>query len=449
MTIASAAAGQKGSVPETAVTDYTQYFTQTSKARQPSAIRALQPLLAIPGMIALSGGLPNPHTFPIKSMTLTLNDGSVVDISAKDTATALQYGPTPGLPALLDELHKLQEHVHQPHYPVTLCVGNGSQDLMSKAFAMLLERGDPVLVETPCYVGTLAILKPMGVQMHAVDTDAQGIVPASLERILRGWPAGTKCPRVLYTVPTGGNPTGSVATLERKQRVYALAREFGLLIMEDDPYYYLKFDWFEDGGRVPSYLSMDVDRRVLRFESFSKIFSAGVRLGMASGPEPLVQRLMLDTQATSLQPTGTSQMMLLSMLRHWNGLPGFFDHLRTVQAFYKQRCAAMHRIFTKHLSGLAEWSVPTAGMFLWMRVPGVHDTAKLIGTYAKEEKVLLLPGGEFIPPPPGSTSSSAAATPKLPSCQYVRAAFSIASDEQMEEAAVRFKKCIERAMKDE
>jgi DNA-binding transcriptional MocR family regulator len=96
---------------------------------------------------------------------------------------------------------------------------------------------------------------------------------------------------MLYTVPVGGNPTGVSQTLERKKEIYDIAREHNLLILEDDPYYYLQF-----GDKVPSYLSMDTDGRVLRFDSMSKILSSGLRVGWATGPAELVNVMNLVTQ---------------------------------------------------------------------------------------------------------------------------------------------------------
>ena len=99
---------------------------------------------------------------------------------------------------------------------------------------------------------------------------------------------------MLYTVPVGGNPTGVSQTLERKKEIYEIARQHNLLILEDDPYYYLQF-----GEKIPSYLSMDVDGRVLRFDSMSKILSSGLRVGWATGPVELINVMNLVTQVSS------------------------------------------------------------------------------------------------------------------------------------------------------
>jgi kynurenine/2-aminoadipate aminotransferase len=121
-----------------------------------------------------------------------------------------------------------------------------------------------------------------------INSDGEGLNPESLQNALENWPAEKTFPKVLYTVPIGGNPTGSSTTLDRKKRIYALAQKFNLIILEDDPYYYLQFD-----EKIPSYFSMDVDGRVLRFDSLSKILSAGARLGWVSGPKALIDRIVL------------------------------------------------------------------------------------------------------------------------------------------------------------
>ncbi|KAF5359363.1 hypothetical protein D9756_003591 [Leucocoprinus leucothites] len=128
--------------------------------------------------------------------------------------------------------------------------------------------------------------------MH-VATDAEGISASSLRSRLENWPAGKPRPKVLYTVPYGCNPTGMTATLERRVEVLKLAREFDFIILEDDPYFYL---YYGTAPRVPSYFSLEKELlpetgRVLRFDSFSKVLSAGMRLGFASGPEPILSAI--------------------------------------------------------------------------------------------------------------------------------------------------------------
>ena len=136
--------------------------------RQPSAIRALQPLMSVEGMISLGGGAPNPLSFPIATMELTLKDGSRCSLDEKETAAALQYSQTCGLPALTDELRALQEREHSPERAFQVMVSTGSQDSLTKAFDMLLNPGESLLVENPTYSGALAFLEPAGVNRESL-----------------------------------------------------------------------------------------------------------------------------------------------------------------------------------------------------------------------------------------------------------------------------------------
>ena len=302
----------------TRVTEYASRLTQRSLARRPSAIRALQPLVAQPGMISLGGGMPNPSTFPFTKITASLRDGSEIELSGARLEASLQYSPTLGLPPLLAHLQALQEAEHGvSDRQVSLCVTTGSADALSKAFDALLDEGDALLVESPTYSGSLAYLQPIGCQLVGVRCDAGGLDPSHLEEVLAGWDEGRnegrRRPRVLYTIPTGGNPTGASLSLARRQRIYDVARTYDLLLLEDDPYHWLQFS----AARRPSLLSLDRDGRVLRFDSFSKLLASGLRLGWATGPPALIERLELHGQASNLQTCGLAQGLVAALLDAW------------------------------------------------------------------------------------------------------------------------------------
>ncbi|TPX59416.1 hypothetical protein SpCBS45565_g07746 [Spizellomyces sp. 'palustris'] len=415
--------------------DYSRFFTARSAARKPSAIRALQPLLSIPGMfglvqISLGGGNPNPTTFPFKELSFTLKDeagGGEIHVESGDLQKALQYSPTNGIPEFVAWLKELQTSEHSPLYDsFDVCVGNGSQDVLTKAFEMLLAEGDNLLIESPAYVGSLAFLKPLGCKFVEVPVDKDGLDSNKLEEILSGWKDVRTRPKVLYTVPVGGNPTGVSTSVERKRKMYEIAKRYDIIILEDDPYYYLQFG----DTRAATYFSMDADKRVLRFDSLSKIFSAGMRIGWVTGPKPLVDRIVLHGQATMLHPSGLSQMLAYQLLKKW-GRDGFLKHTRSVAGFYEQKRDLFLQSARKRLKGIAEWTVPDAGMFVWLKLLGITDSSELIKQKAMEKKVLLVPGFEFFPNP--------TTTP------YVRASYSIAEAEDMDEALKRLRELVEEA----
>ncbi|KAJ3318931.1 hypothetical protein HDV06_006920 [Boothiomyces sp. JEL0866] len=398
--------------------DYTKFFSENSKLRKHSAIRAMQKYLSVPGMISLGGGLPNTQTFPFESISVKLKTGETIELKDKVLDKALQYGSTPGDSQLVDWLRQLQEQVHNPPYQsYDICVGNGSQDLITKAMEALINPGDTILIESPTYVGILAFLRPLGAKFLEIPVDNQGIQPDALEQALLNWPDVATRPKVLYTVPTAGNPTGLSTIYERKKKVYEIAQRYNIIILEDDPYYYLQFKT----PLTPSYFSLDCDGRVLRFDSVSKILSGGMRVGWVSGPPALVERIVLHGMATNLHPSGVSQLLVHTVLNKW-GVNGFLEHTRAVAQFYEKRRDALLSSLNTHLKGKAEWTVPEAGMFVWIKLP-IDDSFDLINNKAREAKILLVPGVEFYP--------------NKRDTGYVRASYSYATEEEMDEACRR------------
>lgn len=419
--------------------NYARYLTAVSAARKPSPIRMMTELQqrSPPSLISLAGGAPNPNTFPFQSASILTKSGQQIQFDETLMKRALQYSASSGIPELLTWMKNLQKSLHSPPTAdaggMDMCVTTGSQEGLCKVFEMLVGPGDNVLLDTPTYAGTLAALQPLGCNLINIPSDQHGIIPSALKEVLSRWdPAeihqpGSTAPRLLYTIPNGGNPTGASMTTERKREVYQLVREYDMLLIEDDPYYFLQFDkpW------APTFLSMDVDGRVIRTDSFSKILSSGLRIGFVTGPKPLVDRVVLHIQASTMHTSTFTQLMVSQLLHSW-GEDGFLQHVDGVVEFYRTQRDAMIRSAEKWLKDLAEWHAPSAGMFLWMRLKGVADTQQLIMEKALEKEVLLVPGGAFM------INSSER-------CPYVRAAFSQATPEQIDEAFRRLSILIKEA----
>nr|XP_015801912.2 kynurenine/alpha-aminoadipate aminotransferase, mitochondrial isoform X1 [Nothobranchius furzeri] len=395
-----------------------------------------------PSLISLAGGAPNPNTFPFQSASIQLKNGQTLNFDEVVMKRALQYSASNGIPELLTWMKNLQKNLHSPpsadYAPekgqMDMCVTTGSQEGLCKVFEMLVNPGDNVLLDAPTYSGTLAALQPLGCNIINVPSDQHGIIPTALKTVLSRWDPsevhkpGSSVPRILYTIPNGGNPTGASMTAERKKDVYELARLYDMLIIEDDPYYFLQFDkpW------APTFLSMDVDGRIIRTDSFSKILSSGLRIGFVTGPKPLVDRIVLHIQASTMHTSTFTQLMVSHLLHDW-GQEGFLQHIDRVIEFYKRQRDAMVCSAEKWLKDLAEWHPPSAGMFLWMKLKGVADTQQLIMEKALEKEVLLVPGGVFM------INSGEP-------CPYVRAAFSLSTPEQIDEAFRRLALLIREAL---
>ncbi|KAJ3991878.1 PLP-dependent transferase [Lentinula boryana] len=447
---------------------YDRFLSDRAKQLQPSPIRGLYPLEKKPGVISLLAGKPEPSTFPFTSLTFTAKDPSkensesTITISQDQLSPGLQYSDTAGIPDLLKWITTLQEIAHGRKHGMhasgegeegwRLSIGSGSQDLISKSATALINPGDSVLVESPVYAGVIPIFKHMDCKQIEVPTDAHGIRASSLKEILENWPEGEKRPKLLYTVPYGCNPTGMTASLERRKEVLKLARQYNFIILEvDDPYYYL---YYGKSARPTSYFALEVTEpcgeeagevycevgRVLRFDSLSKILSAGLRIGFATGPQAILRKVDMLTANANLQVSSLTQLIAFRLLDSW-GYDKFFVHTKNVSAFYAQKRDIFERELKKWLGGgvpeegeidegrLADWVSPEAGMFFWqVSYSDEQDSRTLIETHAYANGVLALPGTVFLP--------NGSKTP------YVRASFSLLTEEQMVEAMKRLRKTV-------
>ena len=302
-------------------------------------------------------------------------------------------------------------------------------------------------------------MKPIG-----TDIDQYGIIPEKLEALLADLllkksqqAAGSNdtqslsssFPKLLYTIPTGQNPTGSTCTLERKRAIYDICRRYDLWIIEDDPYFYLQYG---NNSKVPglngliaqgpqSYLSLDIDGRVIRIDSFAKFLAPGLRLGWVSGPEMIVEKIVATIQAHTVGPCGITQVLAASTLGTW-GDAGLHDHLTKVQGEYGRRARMVGEAAERYLTGLAEWGgVPQAGMFLWIKLIFPKDSTTTIIRDAYDIwGDFLAAGVVFVPGRATHWRGGAAAGGDASfHSPYIRVSFSNASDECIEEGMKRLR----------
>ncbi|XP_014785050.1 kynurenine/alpha-aminoadipate aminotransferase, mitochondrial isoform X1 [Octopus bimaculoides] len=404
-----------------AAMNYVRYFTKISMARKPSITRSLVGILleSPPTMISMATGMPNATLFPVEEASFKLQNGTTLTMSNTEMQRVQQYSETQGFPELIKWLGDLQEYSHNVSalnrsgdQKIKIALTSGSQDGLSKLFDAVVNENDYILSETPCYSGLNAVLRPLYPRMLAVKTDKDGIIPSELLRVLSKWsPLDAKdpnsdIPKVIYMVPTGCNPTGINYSLERKKQIYEIARTYDLLIVEDDAYYYLQYSQ----DYIPSFLSLDVDGRVVRADSFSKLISSGLRCGFITGPAYVIDRILLHLQTSTVHVSGLSQFLIYKILTEW-GLSGFKEHAKKVAEFYEKRRDITIDAAEKHLKGIAEWNVPAGGMFLWLKLIGIEDTYRLIMEKGRENDILFVPGSAFM------TSNEP--------CPYIRAAFSL------------------------
>ncbi|XP_046566997.1 kynurenine/alpha-aminoadipate aminotransferase, mitochondrial-like isoform X1 [Haliotis rubra] len=409
------------------ITSYDKYLSRTAMRRKPSALRELQKYVGS-DLVLMAGGMPNGELFPIVEADLVLRDGRRLTINPDEMKKALQYGVTKGMADIIDWSRVLQRRVHQPptllrdrtppsapsDMDIIMC--NGCQEAISKTLEAVLNEGDAILLEEATYPNVMSVGYPLGAKAVSVPSDSSGMIPSELRNILATWDTDKRGPRpkIMYCVPTGGNPTGANWSLDRKKAVYSIARKYDFLILEDDPYYYIQYN----RPLTPSFLSLDEDGRVIRCDSFSKLIAAGARLGFISGPQHFLQKLVLHLDCSVACTNNLSQTVIRKILEDM-GHDGFLRHGEKLAAFYKDRADKMVAIAEKRLEGLAEWSPPDGGMFMWIKLLGVKSSEPVVQRVI-EKGAVLVNGFHFLAQP--------RETP------YIRVSFSYASEKDMNKA---------------
>jgi aromatic amino acid aminotransferase I len=300
--------------------------------------------------------------------------------SEYDLSIGLNYGQATGSAQLM---RFVTEHVElvglaPPYADWRTCLTVGSTSALETALRMLCDgpgRGDALLTEEYSFSTALETAAPLGVKVVGVPMDDQGLLPEEMDRILRNWPIGTRRPHVLYTVPSGQNPTGATQGEARRREIYEVCRKHDVFIIEDEPYYYLQMqapgtapprtvDEFVD-SLIPSLLSMDVDGRVLRMDSFSKVVVPGARLGWVTASEQIVERYIRHAEVANQGPSGFSQVIMHKLLDETWGHEGYLRWLMHLRMEYTKRrdviVAACERFLPREI---VSWNSPQAGMFV-------------------------------------------------------------------------------------
>ena len=342
-----------------------------------SPVRDILAVTSRPEVVNFAGGLPAPELFDTAGIAAAYRD-----VLAESGGRALQYATTEGEPVLRAALAARYEARGLPSGADDLLVTTGSQQALSLLATALLEPGDVVLVEDPCYLAALQAFRFAGARVVAVPGDAHGVDPVALEEaVVR------HRPKLFYTVPTFQNPTGRTLPAERRAAVASVAARRGLWIVEDDPYGELRFE----GDRVPWIASYPgAEDRTALLGSFSKVMAPGMRLGWLRAPAELRRACVIAKQAADLHTPTVNQLAAARYLADRD----LDAHVLRVAGAYRERRDAM-------LAGLAEalptgstWNRPEGGMFLWVRLPSSHDTSALLPRVVARD-VAYVPGAPF------------------------------------------------------
>ena len=343
-----------------------------------SAIRDILKLMARPGMISFAGGLPAPELFPVKELALCADA-----VLKKYGAAALQYSVTEGILPLREKIAKMLDPGKERLTADNVIITHGSQqalDLLSKVF---IDNGSPVITENPTYLGALQSFQLFQAKVSAIPSDGGGINTSLLRDRLK-----KEKPRFVYLMPNFQNPTGLSYPLERRQELAALAREYDVIIIEDDPYSALRFE----GERMPSLFSLAKGGNVVYLSSFSKTIAPGLRVAYVAGAADLLTKLVIAKQGTDLQTNTLGQYIVNEYLESGH----YQKHLDRVTQTYRERRDVMLAALESHFPKSVSWNKPSGGMFFWVRLPDGSDAGAVLNKCI-EHNVAFVPGNEFYP----------------------------------------------------
>ncbi|KAJ6076959.1 hypothetical protein N7499_008940 [Penicillium canescens] len=503
--------------------DLTHHFSRVTAARKPSGTKEFYQYFDVPNIGNLSAGFPNASFFPFKtlegqitrperfplrdppcnrsegyaSIRLTIPHEAEGEKEEEkiDVTTALQYTTADGYPPLYSFLRQFTREILQPNVPYL----NGPEIILTcgntDAFAQVIEaftnewnkdhdvvrEREAILCEQFTYMHAIQSVKPRGIQVVPVTMDAEGMLPSGpkgLEDLLANWDESKgKRPHLLYTIPVGQNPTGAILSTERRREIYGICRKYDVVIIEDDPYWYLQFPsaaTLEASSRglppptappappsntnvsgfpfidslVPSYLNIDTDGRVVRLDTFSKMIAPGCRLGWITAQPVIIQSILRITETSTAQPSGFVQAMVAQLLMSWK-VDGWMHWLDGLRKSYESRMNSMCSIIegqddlvsSDNKNNIYSFDWPRGGMSVWVRIHfETHPLADQIPgpNLAHFFWLFLMQRPHLILVTPGHMFSPTDEVAEEHGWKYIRLCFAAVSTEMVEQCSKRF-----------
>ncbi|MBN1319494.1 MAG: PLP-dependent aminotransferase family protein [Thermoleophilia bacterium] len=341
-----------------------------------SFIREILKVTLDPTVISFAGGLPNRELFPVEAIKAAAC--AVLDTEGRDV---LQYGSSEGHPGLREYIAQRYREKAGLDVPVDdILITSGSQQGLDLLGKVLLNDGDPLVIEEPGYLGAIQALSLYRPRFLPVPLLPDGLDPDGLRAAL-----AHDRPRFLYAVPNFQNPSGISYSEENRREVAEILSGTGVFLIEDDPYGELRFT----GADKPSFKSLLPENTIL-LGTFSKTLVPGFRLGWIVAPPALMQKLITAKQATDLHTTHFTQSIVCRYV-HDNDPD---EHIRLIRDVYGRQCRAMQDSIRRHFPPEVTHTQPEGGMFLWAELP--HNMAAVdLFERAVQDKVVFVPGDPF------------------------------------------------------
>ena len=347
-----------------------------------SAIRELFKLLGKPGIISFAGGFPDPALFDVEGIRMATGQ-----VLSGHPGAVLQYGATEGWPALREALSGYLAAKGIAARPEQIITTTGSQQGLDLIGKTMINPGDKVIVEAPTFLATIQCFRLYGADIVTAPIDAQGVKVDVLEQLII-----EHKPKLVYLIPTFGNPSGAMLSLERRKRILELAARHRVLVVEDDPYGELYFG----APPPPSMLALSDgvagSRDYVAYcGSFSKVLSPGLRVGwMVASPQLLANAVMCK-QFSDAHTSNLTQAIAAQYL----GLNRMETALGVVRKTYAERAQTMANCLKSELGDAVSFDQPHGGMFFWSRLNGADADSAAFAKRAIEQGVAFVPGAPF------------------------------------------------------
>ena len=383
-----------------------------------SAIRELFKLLGTPGIISFAGGFPDSAMFDVEG----LKEASARALN-EEAGGALQYGATEGYEPLRMQLAAFMNSKGVDVEPSGLIVTTGSQQALDLLGKTMISPGDKVIVEGPTFLATIQCFRLYGAQLISAPVDAHGVKTDELEKLI-----AEHKPKFVYLIPTFGNPSGALLTLERRKKVLELAVKYQTLVVEDDPY----GDLYFNEPPPPSIMALSKDvpgsRELLAHcGSMSKVLSPGLRIGWMIAPTELLAKATMCKQFSDAHTSTFAQATAGQYLKSGR-MPATLDNVRKV---YGERAKAMAAALKRELGDAIAFEQPVGGLFFWARLTGANGRSSDAAAFAKraiEQLVAFVPGAPFYA--------------EKPDMATLRLSFATANVEKIEEGIARLGKAL-------
>lgn len=354
-------------------------FSDRISALQPSAIREILKFSSDPLVVPFAAGNPSPEAFPTDKIAAITEK-----LLREQPITALQYGVTEGYAPLRELLSGMMKERYGIGREFDgLMITAGAQQVMDLTTKVLCNEGDTIVCECPSFIGSLNCFRSYRGQLRGIDVENDGINIEKLEQALKE----EKNVKFIYTIPNFQNPSGVTMSLEKRKAVYALAKKYGVMILEDNPYGDLRIE----GENLPSIKSFDEDGIVIYAGTFSKILSPGLRVGYAIAPKEVIAKMTVGKQAADVHTPMLNQMIV----HEWLSTCDLDSHLSYLQGLYRKKLNLMCDLIDSELPSEITYHRPEGGLFIWCTLPDGIDMPGFCKA-AIMNKVAVVPGSAFM-----------------------------------------------------